>query len=60
MTLLSQYAGGAPAADGDCVVVKVHYRYSLALRVPVDTPLPELKEQLAHKLGQAASGLRLR
>lgn len=42
------------------MVVKVHYRYTLALSVPVDTSLQGLKEQLAHKLGQAASELRLR
>lgn len=45
---------------GDWVVVKVHYSYTLALGVPGDTPLPQLKQQLAQKLGQDAAALRLR
>lgn len=42
------------------MVVKVHYTYTLALAVPRHTTLRDLREQLAHKVGQAAPALRLR
>lgn len=44
----------------DSVVVKVHYTYTVAMSVPLDTPYHEVKEQIAQKLGQPASQLRLR
>ncbi|KAI1900535.1 hypothetical protein AGOR_G00050930 [Albula goreensis] len=48
------------AEDTDSVVVKVHYRYTVALNVPVRTPYSELQERIARKVGQPASHLRLR
>ncbi|XP_053727508.1 NADPH oxidase activator 1 isoform X2 [Synchiropus splendidus] len=42
------------------LLVKVHYTYTVALSVPADTSCRELKEQIAQKLGQPASNLRLR
>lgn len=50
----------AQGAEVDSVVVKVHYTYIVALSVPMDTPYQQLKEQIAQKLGQPASQLRLR
>ncbi|XP_055776291.1 NADPH oxidase activator 1-like [Salvelinus fontinalis] len=47
-------------AEAGSVVVKVHYRYTVALSVPLGTPYDELQERIAHKLGQPASHLRLR
>ncbi|XP_028313639.1 NADPH oxidase activator 1 [Gouania willdenowi] len=47
-------------ADVDSVVVKVHYTYTVAVSVPLNTPYHELKERIAEKLGQPASQLRLR
>ncbi|XP_048099027.1 NADPH oxidase activator 1-like [Alosa alosa] len=46
--------------DPGSVVVKVHYRYTVALRVPPGTPYDELQQKIAHKLGQSPSQLRLR
>lgn len=46
--------------DLGSVVVKVHYRYTVALRVPCSTPYHELQQKIATKLGQPASQLRLR
>lgn len=51
---------GGGAAEQDCVVVKVHHRFTLALSVPLDTSLPDLKQQIGQKLGRSASALRLR
>ncbi|XP_010890717.1 NADPH oxidase activator 1 [Esox lucius] len=45
--------------DGS-VVVKVHYRYTVALSVPLGTPCDQLQQRIAQKLGQPASHLRLR
>nr|XP_046241626.1 NADPH oxidase activator 1 isoform X2 [Scatophagus argus] len=59
-TTSDQHAGGAQGADSGSVVVKVHYTYTVALSVPLDTPQRELKEQIAQKLGQPPSQLRLR
>ncbi|XP_030581463.1 NADPH oxidase activator 1-like [Archocentrus centrarchus] len=59
-TARDQHAGSAQGAEADSVVVKVHYIYTVALSVPPDTPYSELKEQIAEKLGQPASQLRLR
>lgn len=56
----SQHAGIAQGAETESVVVKVYYTYTVALSVPLDTPYHELKEQIAQKLGQPASQLRLR
>lgn len=55
-----QHAGVPRGAQTDSVMVKVHYTYTVALSVPLDTPYHELKEQIAQKLGQPASQLRLR
>ncbi|XP_013879456.1 NADPH oxidase activator 1 isoform X2 [Austrofundulus limnaeus] len=55
-----QQAGSAEGAAAGSVVVKVHYTYSVALSVPLDTPYHRLKEQIAQKLGHPASQLRLR
>lgn len=41
-------------------MVKVHYMYTLALSVPLDTSFYELKQQIGQKLGQSSSVLRLR
>ncbi|XP_072244685.1 neutrophil cytosol factor 2-like isoform X1 [Leuresthes tenuis] len=57
----NQDAGSlALGAEAGNVVVKVHYTYTMALSVPLDTPCHELKEQIAKKLGHTASQLRLR
>ncbi|XP_041854754.1 NADPH oxidase activator 1-like [Melanotaenia boesemani] len=50
----------AEGAEADSVVVKVHYSYTVALSVPLDTPYHELKQQIAQKLDLPASQLRLR
>ncbi|XP_028852192.1 NADPH oxidase activator 1 isoform X2 [Denticeps clupeoides] len=42
------------------LAVKVHYRYTVSLCVPPDTPYGELQQKIAHKLGQPATQLRLR
>lgn len=55
-----QHADVAQGAEGGSVVVKVHYTYTVALSVPLDTPYHKLKERIAEKLGQPASQLRLR
>ncbi|XP_059193209.1 NADPH oxidase activator 1 [Centropristis striata] len=55
-----QHDGVAQGAEGGSVVVKVHYKYTVALSVPLDTPYSEVKERIAQKLGQPASRLRLR
>uniref|UniRef100_A0A8C7WBD4 NADPH oxidase activator 1 n=2 Tax=Oncorhynchus mykiss TaxID=8022 RepID=A0A8C7WBD4_ONCMY len=47
-------------AEAGSVVVKVHYRYTVALSVPLGTPYDDLQERIANKLGQPASHLRLR
>lgn len=44
----------------DSVVVKVHYTYTIALSVPLETPYRELQERIAQKLGQPAELIRLR
>ncbi|XP_040011905.1 NADPH oxidase activator 1 [Xiphias gladius] len=53
-------ASSAQVEEVGYVVVKVHYMYTVALSVPLDTPYHEVKEQIAQKLGQPASQLRLR
>ncbi|XP_054467189.1 NADPH oxidase activator 1 isoform X2 [Anoplopoma fimbria] len=50
----------AQGAEASSVVLKVHYTYTVALSVPLDTPFHEVKERIAQKLGQAAPQLRLR
>uniref|UniRef100_UPI003AB02DE4 NADPH oxidase activator 1 isoform X1 n=1 Tax=Centroberyx gerrardi TaxID=166262 RepID=UPI003AB02DE4 len=55
-----QYAGSAQGGEAGPVVVKVHYRYTVVLSVPLDMPYHELQERIAHKLGQPVAQLRLR
>ncbi|XP_037536675.1 NADPH oxidase activator 1-like [Nematolebias whitei] len=55
-----QQAGSSEGAGAASVVVKVHYTYSVALSVPLDTPNHKLKGQIAQKLGHPASQLHLR
>ncbi|CAI5685791.1 NADPH oxidase activator 1 [Oreochromis niloticus] len=55
-----QHASSAQRAEADSVVVKVHYVYTVALSVPLDTTYSELQERVAEKLEQPASHLRLR
>lgn len=55
-----QHDDEAQGAEASSVVVKVHYTYTVALSVPLDTPYNELKERIAQKLGQPVSQLRLR
>lgn len=55
-----QHVDVALGPEEGAVVVKVHYTYTVALFVPLNTPYHELKEQIAQKLGQPASQLRLR
>ncbi|XP_039658590.1 NADPH oxidase activator 1 [Perca fluviatilis] len=55
-----QHDGVVQGAEVGSVVVKVHYTYTVALSVPLDTPYHEVKERIAQKLGQPVSQLRLR
>ncbi|XP_045891352.1 neutrophil cytosol factor 2-like isoform X2 [Micropterus dolomieu] len=55
-----QHTGKAQGAEAGSVVVKVHYTYTVALSVPLETSHYDLKESIAQKLGQPASHLRLR
>ncbi|XP_072520903.1 NADPH oxidase activator 1 [Salminus brasiliensis] len=48
------------AEGADSVIVKVHYRYTMALSVPLDMPYRELQQRIAQKLGQPAELIRLR
>ncbi|KAF4074284.1 hypothetical protein AMELA_G00237770 [Ameiurus melas] len=50
----------AQTTGADSVVVKVHYTYTIALSVPLETPYRELQERIAQKLGQPAELIRLR
>ncbi|XP_061116631.1 NADPH oxidase activator 1 isoform X2 [Conger conger] len=50
----------SPIEEGGSVVVKVHYKYTLALNVPVGTPYSQLQETIARKVGHPATNLRLR
>ncbi|XP_058491193.1 NADPH oxidase activator 1 [Solea solea] len=56
----NQTASSAQLEDVGSVVVKVHYTYTVALSVPLNAPYHEVKEQIAHKLGQPTNQLRLR
>uniref|UniRef100_A0A3P9KRY0 NADPH oxidase activator 1 n=1 Tax=Oryzias latipes TaxID=8090 RepID=A0A3P9KRY0_ORYLA len=56
-TCSSQHSG--PPEEGS-VVVKVHYTYTVAVTVPLNTPYHELKQRIAQKLGHPASELCLR
>ncbi|XP_069576191.1 NADPH oxidase activator 1 isoform X1 [Brachyistius frenatus] len=58
--LWSQQAGSAHGAAAGSVEVKVHFTSTVELSVPLDMPYSELKEQIAQKLGQPPSQLRLR
>ncbi|KAF7649701.1 hypothetical protein LDENG_00137430 [Lucifuga dentata] len=55
-----QQASSAQRGEDEFVIVKVHYIYTVALSVPLETPNHELKERIAQKLGQPAAELRLR
>ncbi|XP_030647622.1 NADPH oxidase activator 1 [Chanos chanos] len=46
--------------ESNTVVVKVHFRYTVALNVPLETPYKELQGRIGKKLGQPAHLLRLR
>ncbi|TSV94895.1 Neutrophil cytosol factor 2 [Bagarius yarrelli] len=46
--------------EADSVIVKVHYTYTIALSVPLETPNQELQERIAQKLGQPPELIRLR
>nr|XP_019957886.1 PREDICTED: NADPH oxidase activator 1-like isoform X1 [Paralichthys olivaceus] len=59
-TASEQPIGSAQLEEVDSVVIKVHYTYTVALSVPLGAPYHEVKEQIAQKLGQSASQLRLR
>ncbi|KAB5528646.1 hypothetical protein PHYPO_G00142630 [Pangasianodon hypophthalmus] len=50
----------AQTTGADSVTVKVHYTYTIALSVPLETPYRELQERIAQKLGQPAELIRLR
>ncbi|XP_060763369.1 NADPH oxidase activator 1 [Neoarius graeffei] len=50
----------AQMTGADSVIVKVHYSYTIALSVPLETPYQELQERVAQKLGQPAERIRLR
>ncbi|RVE68801.1 hypothetical protein OJAV_G00095110 [Oryzias javanicus] len=52
-----QHSGSSE--DGS-VVVKVHYTYTVAVTVPLNTPYHELKQRVAQKLGRPAAELCLR
>ncbi|XP_069576192.1 NADPH oxidase activator 1 isoform X2 [Brachyistius frenatus] len=56
----NQQAGSAHGAAAGSVEVKVHFTSTVELSVPLDMPYSELKEQIAQKLGQPPSQLRLR
>ncbi|XP_053337247.1 NADPH oxidase activator 1 [Clarias gariepinus] len=47
-------------SEEDSVILKVHYTYTVALSVPLETPYQELQERIAQKLGQPAELIRLR
>ncbi|KAM4607915.1 neutrophil cytosol factor 2-like [Polymixia lowei] len=55
-----QRAGVARGCEAGSVMVKVHYRYTVAMTLPLDTPYHELQQRVAHKVGQPATRLRLR
>ncbi|XP_067262895.1 NADPH oxidase activator 1 [Chanodichthys erythropterus] len=55
----TQQAQSSPEDSGS-VVVKVHYTYTIALRVPLETAFRDLQEKIAQKLGQPGTNIRLR
>ncbi|KAK1892352.1 Neutrophil cytosol factor 2 [Dissostichus eleginoides] len=55
-----QHADEAQGAEAGSVLVKVHFTYTVALSVPLETTNHEIKDCIAQKLGQPASQLRLR
>ncbi|XP_070402409.1 neutrophil cytosol factor 2 isoform X3 [Nothobranchius furzeri] len=59
-TANQQQAGLPEEVQAGSVVVKVHYTFSIALSVPLDTPYHQMKELIAQKLGQPGSLLRFR
>ncbi|TRY94036.1 hypothetical protein DNTS_011950 [Danionella cerebrum] len=50
----------ASPQESGSVVVKVHYSYNLALRVPLKTSFRDLQGIIAQKVGQSSRNLRLR
>ncbi|KAF7200782.1 NADPH oxidase activator 1 isoform X2 [Nothobranchius furzeri] len=60
MCTANQQAGLPEEVQAGSVVVKVHYTFSIALSVPLDTPYHQMKELIAQKLGQPGSLLRFR
>lgn len=57
-TPISQ-AQTSPQEPGS-VIVKVHYTYTMALKVPLQTSFRDLQDNIAEKLGQPAMIVRLR
>ncbi|KAK5870476.1 hypothetical protein PBY51_003418 [Eleginops maclovinus] len=55
-----QHADAAQGAEAGSVLVKVHFTYTVALSVPLETTNREITDRIAQKLGQPASQLRLR
>ncbi|KAG7254258.1 hypothetical protein CRUP_023827, partial [Coryphaenoides rupestris] len=56
---VKEYVSDAAGEEGE-VVVKVHFKYTLALSVPAYISYRELQDRVAHKLGQPPANLRLR
>ncbi|KAK2912111.1 hypothetical protein Q8A67_004244 [Cirrhinus molitorella] len=50
----------ASPQESGSVIVKVHYTYSMALRVPSETSFRDLQDKITEKLGQPAMNVRLR
>ncbi|XP_065106320.1 NADPH oxidase activator 1 [Paramisgurnus dabryanus] len=46
--------------EPESVIVKVHYKYTVALKVPLETSFRDLQEEVAQKIGQPATNIRLR
>ncbi|XP_059405192.1 NADPH oxidase activator 1 [Carassius carassius] len=55
----TQQAQTSPQESGS-VIVKVHYSYTMALRVPLETSFRDLQDKITEKLGQPAMNVRLR
>ncbi|XP_073697139.1 NADPH oxidase activator 1 [Garra rufa] len=55
----AQQAYTSPQESGS-VIVKVHYTYTMALRVPLETSFRDLQDKITEKLGQPAMNVRLR
>ncbi|XP_050965554.1 NADPH oxidase activator 1 [Labeo rohita] len=55
----TQQVQTSPQESGS-VIVKVHYTYTMALRVPLETSFRDLQDKITEKLGQPATNIRLR